>query len=136
VGLLIRLEPEWNNLPANLHWRLREVLERCLKKDAMDRYHDISDVKADIERVLTDPNGVLVQPQALAEPQSKGRLVLPCVAALILTAIIAGFAAWNLKQILPQEPRQVVRFTYELPEGQPSLLFSTRNPPANLFNLY
>src|SRR5512139_809731 len=40
LAAVIRAEPEWNNLPANLHWRLREVLERCLKKDARDRYHD------------------------------------------------------------------------------------------------
>ena len=31
------------------------------------------------------------------------------------TAIIAGVAVWKLK---PPEPRQVMRFDYELPEGQ------------------
>src|SRR5512143_275842 len=36
LAAVIRSEPEWNSLPANLHWRLREVLERCLKKDAKD----------------------------------------------------------------------------------------------------
>ena len=42
--------------------------------------------------------------------------MLPWIAAAVfLTAIIAGVAVWKLK---PTEPRQVMRFYYELPEGQ------------------
>jgi len=116
LAAVIRSEPEWNNLPANLHWRLREVIERCLKKDAKDRYHDISDVKADIQRVLTDPSGVLVRPVEPTQPRNRLRLALPWVAAaIIIAAIIAGVAVWRLK---PSEPRRVMRFTYDLPEGQ------------------
>jgi serine/threonine-protein kinase len=114
LAAVIRAEPEWGTLPANLHWRLREVLERCLKKDAKDRYHDISDVKVDIQRVLTDPSGVLVQPIAAVHPRGRLRTILPWVAALVLTAIIAGVAVWNLRR---PEPRQVMRFDYDLPEG-------------------
>ncbi len=55
LAAVIRSEPEWGSLPANLHWRLREVLERCLKKDARDRYHDISDLKADISPGIPKP---------------------------------------------------------------------------------
>jgi eukaryotic-like serine/threonine-protein kinase len=116
LAAVIRSEPEWNNLPSNLHWRLREVIERCLKKDAKDRYHDISDVKADIQRVLTDPSGVLVQPVTVLEARSRLRTMLPWIAAaLILGVIIAGVAVWKLK---PSKPRQVVRFFYDLPEEQ------------------
>jgi eukaryotic-like serine/threonine-protein kinase len=116
LAAVIRSEPEWTTLPANLHGRLREVLERCMKKDAKDRYHDISDVKADIQRVLTDSSGVLVQPVMAAEPRRKLRTIFPWVAAaLILGAIIAGVAVWKLK---PSEPRQVMRSEYSLPEGQ------------------
>ena len=64
LAAVIRSEPEWIRLPANLHWRLREVLERCLKKELKDRYHDISDVRVDIQRVMTDASGVSAQPVA------------------------------------------------------------------------
>ena len=37
LAAVIRAEPEWASLPANLHWRLREVIERCLKKESKDR---------------------------------------------------------------------------------------------------
>jgi eukaryotic-like serine/threonine-protein kinase len=116
LAAAIRSEPGWNSLPANLHWRLREVLERCLKKDANDRYHDISDVKVDIQRILTDPSGLMAQP-AIAVPRTRLRTMLPWLAA-ILGIIIVGIAIWLLKQPPPPEPRQVMRFEYELPEGQ------------------
>ncbi len=61
AGLVAR-EPEWNSLPPNLHPRLRLVIERCLEKESKDRGHDIADVRVDIQKVLADPNGVLVQP--------------------------------------------------------------------------
>jgi serine/threonine protein kinase len=116
LAAVIRSEPEWGSLPSNLHGRLREVLERCLKKDDKDRYHDISDAKVDVQRVLTDPSGVFAQPISGLEPLKKLQAVLPwAAAALVLGLIIAGVAVWKLK---PSEPRQVVRLDYELPEGQ------------------
>ena len=43
--------------------------------------------------------------------------MLPWVAAaIVLAAIIAGVAVWKLNAA--PEPRQVIRFDYELPEGQ------------------
>jgi Tol biopolymer transport system component len=41
--------------------------------------------------------------------------MLPWVAAIILTAIIAGLIVWNLKS---PEPLQIVHFSYDLPEGR------------------
>src|SRR5512136_1268815 len=76
LAAVIRSEPEWRSLPENLHWRLRVVLERCLKKDARDRYHDISDVKADIQRVLIGPGGVFAQPIATIQPWTRLRKIL------------------------------------------------------------
>jgi serine/threonine protein kinase len=93
LAAVIRSEPEWNSLPANLHWRLREVLERCLQKDSRDRYHDISDVRVDIQRVLTDPSGLLAQPVIAAVPKRKLRLGFPWVVAIVaLSVIIAAIA--------------------------------------------
>jgi serine/threonine protein kinase/Tol biopolymer transport system component len=125
LAAVIRSEPEWGTLPANLHWRLREVLERCLKKDIRDRYHDISDVRVEIQKVLTDPSGLLVQQISTLEPRTKLRMMLPWVAAVFLLGlIIAGVAVWKLK---PTETLQVMRFEYELPEGQE---FSALGMPA------
>jgi serine/threonine protein kinase len=34
LAAVIRVEPERNDLPANLHWRIRELMKRCLEKEA------------------------------------------------------------------------------------------------------
>ena len=116
LAAVIRSEPEWNSLPVNLHARLREVLERCLEKEAKDRYGSINDARVDIQKVLNDPSGVFVQPGVTAKPRKKLRIGLPWVAAaLALTAIIAVLIGWNLK---PTEPLQVSRSYYELPKDQ------------------
>ena len=114
LAAVIRADPDWNTLPANLHPRLKEVLERCLEKDANRRFRDIGDVKLDVESVLTDSSGVLVQ--AIAEvSQAAAQSRLPWVAAIVLGIVVAGFAAWNLK---PEAPGSVSRFSYMLPEEQ------------------
>ena len=117
AGVLAR-EPDWKSLQLNLHPRIRLLLERCLEKEAKDRYHDIADVRVDIKKVLADPSGVLVQPAAdvIQEP---ARPILPWVgAAVAVTAFVAIIATWSLKPAPPPEPRPVSRFDYELPEEQ------------------
>jgi eukaryotic-like serine/threonine-protein kinase len=106
-------------LPANLHPRVREVIVRCLQKDLRRRYSGISDAKYEIEQALADPRGVLAHSLAAGQSQSNLRLILPWVAAaVVITAILAGVAVWKLQPPPQVEPRSVVRFSYELPQGQ------------------
>ena len=112
---VLRAEPEWSSLPPNLHPRLRLLLERCLEKEAKDRCYDIADVRVDIQKVLSDPDGVIVQPVAepvQLAPQSK----LPWVGAMIAFVMITAVAVWNLKPVPPEEPGAVVRFSHPLGE--------------------
>ncbi len=116
LASVIKSEPEWKRLPLNLHARIRLLLERCLKKEPKDRYGVINDARVDIQEVLADPSGVLVQPGTGREPKAKLRQMMPWVAAAaVISSIIVGVAVWKLKIT---EPRQVMRFDYELPEGQ------------------
>jgi serine/threonine protein kinase len=115
LAAIIRAEPDWSILPANLHWRLLEVLESCLKKGTKDRYHDISDVRVDIQKVLADSSGPLAKP-ASAESQIISKMaILWIFAAIIFTAIISVVVGWNLKQT---EPLHAIRFDHNLPEDQ------------------
>jgi eukaryotic-like serine/threonine-protein kinase len=103
-------------LPANLHHRVREALTRCLQKDLRRRYSSITDARYEIEQVLADPQGALVQPVTTMEPHTRQRRLIPWIAAaVVLTAIIAGLAGWKLK---PPELRQLTRFYDELPRDQ------------------
>jgi serine/threonine protein kinase len=115
LAAVIRSEPEWSSLPVNLHWRLREVLERCLEKEVKDRCSGISDARVDIQKVLADPGGVLAQPITAAERRKRPGTVLLWAAATLILIAIAGFSVWYLRA---PEPPQVTRSDYELPEGQ------------------
>jgi serine/threonine protein kinase len=119
LASVIKGDMKLDLLPANLHPRVREAIVRCLKKDLNKRYLDIRDAQYEIEQVLSDPGGIFVQPVTTAEPRINWRTVLPLfAAALVIGAILAGSAVWTLKQAPPTEPKRVVRFAYDLPEGQ------------------
>ncbi len=116
LASVIKSEPEWKNLPPNLHPRIRLLLERCLEKEAKNRYSGINDARVDIQKVLADPSGVFMRPVPSGEPRARMQKILPRVAAaLVLGAMIAGVAVWNLKTSV--QPH-VVRFDCELPENQ------------------
>ncbi len=116
LAAVLMREPDWKRLPHNLQPRIRLLLERCLEKEPRNRCSSIGDARADIQKALSDPGGVLAQPAAAAEPQKKLRTIVPwAAAALVLGLIIAGAAAWMLK---PLESRPVIRFSHELPKDQ------------------
>jgi eukaryotic-like serine/threonine-protein kinase len=92
------------------------LLERCLEKESKNRYHDIADVRVDIQKALANPSGVFMMPVSAAKPRKQVRLSLPWVATVfVLGLIIAGLAVWKLK---PSEPRRVIRLDHVLPEDQ------------------
>ena len=113
AGVLAK-EPTWKTLPLNLHPRIRLLLERCLEKEAKDRYHDVADVRVDIQTVLADPDGAIVQPVAEAALPSK----LPWIAAIVL-AVITGVAVWSLTNRAPNEVRTLARFAIDMPPDGP-----------------
>ena len=47
MASVIRSDPDFRALPAELHPRVREVLGRCLEKDPKKRRRDIGDIRAD-----------------------------------------------------------------------------------------
>jgi serine/threonine-protein kinase len=119
LARVLERPPDFSSLPPNLHPKIVETLERCLEKDARNRYGSISDGRVDIQKALADPRGLFVQAVETAEPQTKLRTILPwTAAAAVLTAIIAGLAVWKLKPTPPAEPHRVTRFIYELPEDR------------------
>jgi serine/threonine-protein kinase len=116
LARVLEREPNFSTLPPNLHPRIRFLLERCLKKEPKNRYSSIRDARVEIQEVLADPNGVFSQTGAMARPRKQVRLRLAWFAvAIVLSLIIAGVAVWYLK---PVEPRQLIRFDYDLPEDE------------------
>jgi serine/threonine protein kinase len=48
---VLKMEPEWGALPANTPARLRELLARCLKKNARQRLQSIGDARIELDEI-------------------------------------------------------------------------------------
>jgi serine/threonine protein kinase len=114
-------------LPANIHTRVREVLSRCLEKDLRKRFQDIGDIRYDFEQILSDPGSLLLPAVAPAETGKSFRRMLLWFAATLVWVMFAAVAVWIFEPTPSPRPRKVMRFTYELPEGQQ---FNPRMPLA------
>ena len=116
MAAVINTDPDWTNLPANLHPRIRMLLERCLQKDTADRYHDIGDARVDVRAVLADPSGPRTTPSA-KRPHGVPTLVL---AASVVAAMALGWlGATRLAHPIDTRPwvDGLVHFTFGPPEG-------------------
>jgi len=105
MASVIRSDPDFRALPAELPPRVREVLGRCLEKDSKKRRRDIGDIRAE----LAAPS----EHVAAETQERRSRPWLPLAGAVILS-LATGMAGWHLR---PDAPRPVRRFEMLLPEG-------------------
>jgi len=125
LGAVLRTEPEWSQLPEATPAAIRTLLRRCLRKDKRQRIADATDVRIEIEDTLSTPASA--EPTAAAQGiRTLGRrTILVSLAALLLGALVAGLAIWNLK---PSPPQPITRTVINLPPGQQ--LAGLENGPA------
>ena len=117
IAAAVAKDADFTLLPVNIHPRIQELLRRCLEKEPKSRWQAVGDVRVEVEQLLSDPDGLFVQPVSDVI-QAPARLILPWIAAAVaVTAIIATIAAWVfLKPDLL--PPAVVRFSHNLADGQ------------------
>ena len=53
MAAVLKDEPGWGRLPADLEPVAQHVLRRCLAKDPARRFHDIADVRIELEEAIT-----------------------------------------------------------------------------------
>ena len=93
---------------------MRALLRRCLQKDKTLRLRDAGDAGIEIQEALAAPS---VGPTATG-PATRWRQAVVLGLAVLVAAVVAGLAVWNLKPAAPPAPRPVTRFTITLPPGQ------------------
>ncbi len=124
MASVLKSEPDYKGLPPTIHPKLRELLRRCLEKEPKQRWHDIGDVRVELEQVLADPSGTLIQPAGyLGQVPARTSLVW-IAASVLVSVVVGGIAVWNLK---PSDPRSAWRFTHNLPKDQ---TFTSRGRPV------
>ena len=116
---VLRADPDWKGLPPHLHPRIQFLLERCLEKESKDRYGDISDARVDIQKVLADPEGVIVQPVADVVQASPRPILRWIAVTAVISIIVGGVVVWSLIGRAPDESRPLARFTIETPPDGP-----------------
>ena len=105
MASVIRSDPDFRSLPAELHPRVREILGRCLEKDPKKRRRDIGDIRTDLEA----PHA----PVSAEGQERRSRPWLP-VAGAVTLSVATGIAGWHLN---PDAPHSLKRFEMVLPEG-------------------
>jgi serine/threonine protein kinase/Tol biopolymer transport system component len=115
IAHVIAREPDLAMLPANLNPRVPELLRRCLEKDPRRRWHAVADTRVEIDEILTDPRGVVLEAHLIAPRKPLWKRAIPAVAGLLAGAVLAGAATWRLK---PDPPTSVLQFRFPLPENQ------------------
>jgi serine/threonine protein kinase/sugar lactone lactonase YvrE len=99
LASVLKLEPNWDKLPADTPHRIRRLLARCLRKDRKQRTHHVADVRIALEETLAgEPDAEA--PTAAATTSSKERRLW--VAALVLVAAVTGLTMWSLRADPPE----------------------------------
>ena len=88
IAQILEREPDWSALPANVPPRVRELLRRCLRKDARERLRDIGDARLEIAEAIAAGATAAPEPAAKTTPHAGGFAWL--VAALGLALAVAG----------------------------------------------
>ncbi len=99
VAVILTREPEWKSLPEATPPRVRELLRRCLNKDATHRLRDMGDARIEIEEILAAPASAPDSAAPSYEPSSAssspaprssaGRRPVALGPALLVTAAVA-----------------------------------------------
>ncbi len=115
TGILSR-EPDLTQLPLNIHPGVRQLVRLCLSKNPKGRWQAMGDVRLEIQEVLRDPDALTIQPVRAARPGARG--VTAYALAGVVLAFVAAAVGWYARPQPPQAAGPVIRFDYELPEGQ------------------
>ena len=114
LAAIVHQEPQWEALPPDTPLRIRDLLRRCLKKQADERLRDVGECRIAVKEYLADPEGekrrALASAGTTATVANPWKLAIPLAAA---TALVAVLATWGATLPVP-EP--LMQFEIELPE--------------------
>jgi len=108
LASVLKLDPDWDRLPANTPGAVRKLLRRCLTKDRRQRLQAIGEARIAIEEV-TGGKAEEVETTVRSLRSRLGSV------GWIAAAIILSVALWGWLRPAPPAPRSVVRLTTTLP---------------------
>jgi serine/threonine protein kinase len=85
IAAIVKEDPDWDCLPTDLPWRVRELLQQTLQKKLRDRLRDMGDACMALEKVQGDSD---TAPSSV--PPAAHRPWIWLVAGLIVGAVAVG----------------------------------------------
>jgi len=92
LAAVLRGEPDWSALPAGTSRQLRDLLQRCLRKDQHQRLHDPADVRIELE----DPAIAGIEREE--KPRAPAYLFAALAFALLAGIALASAFWWTLRR--------------------------------------
>ncbi len=138
LAAILRGEPDWAALPQQTPGKIRDLLRKCLRREAKQRLHDIADARLELEEALAPQQGSArasatgsftfeENPRspsptgASAERAVRERGSKKFLSVFLPWALAAAFAAaagaLALRARAPHAPAPVIRFELRPPEG-------------------
>ena len=106
IAAVISRDPDWSALPPDVPRPVRDLLRRCLAKDAKQRLRDIADAGFDLDAATTETTG--------AATSARGSSLPWLIAAASTAALITAMVVMQ-RPAAPQTPR--ISFVIPQPPG-------------------
>jgi serine/threonine protein kinase/Tol biopolymer transport system component len=81
LAAILKGEPNWQSLPADIPWRVNDLLRRCLQKETRERLHDIADARLEIVAPVAFPSEPVIV---------RRRISLVSLAAYTIVMLLVG----------------------------------------------
>jgi Tol biopolymer transport system component len=91
IARILEREPDWDALPSRTPQRIRDLLKRCLDKDAKRRLRDIGDARIEIEDVIATRTS---SPDAVAAAAHRSRVKLRTIAGAVSLVVMSAAAVY------------------------------------------
>src|SRR5262245_18717512 len=116
LASVLKTDPDWTALGADVAPPIRALIQRCLAKDRRQRIADMSVVSFVLtEKAGLDPTAVS-RAAVAASANSWRKHLVPVATAVIGTALVVGIAARRLTHSPPES--RVAKFSLTLTNGQ------------------
>jgi Tol biopolymer transport system component len=107
LGAVLRVEPDWSQLPEATPAAIRILLRRCLRKDKRQRLSDATDVRIEIEDALAAPKDSGATQAAPAAKSWRERLAWPVAAGALALIAIAFAIGFSMRTPKPPQPMRL-----------------------------
>jgi Tol biopolymer transport system component len=111
LGAVLRMEPDWSQLPDATPAAIRTLLRRCLRKDKRQRLSDATDVRIEIEDAIAAPKD---SGATRAAPVSTSKLTWAVSAVAAALVIVAAVTSWGWWRSTRPVERALVRLDVDL----------------------